>query len=132
MIVSFMRRLFSAYFAQTIIRFPKMFCPQEVISFQSCPKKMISESNIVFPPPQLPFLIFVFIVGSLNKMKVLPLNMVGILCTTFCDCSVYNFTSLFFFYWIICPNECTFFLVQQLDDVMKITSECFNFKRKLR
>ena len=64
-------------------------------------------------------------------MKVLPCNMVDILCT-FHDCSVYNFMSLFFFCWVIYYNEYTFFLMQQGDDVILRTSEYFNFKRKLK
>ena len=60
-------------------------------------------------------------------MKVLPCNMVDILCT-FCDCNVYKLLSLFFYYRRICYNEYTIFLVQQLDDII-ITSKCFNFKK---
>ena len=34
--------------------------------------------------------------------------------------------------WVICHNEYTFFLMRQLDEIIIITSEFFNFKRKVK
>ena len=48
MIILFMHRLCSGYFAQTNIHFPKMFLPIGS-NFQFSPKQIISESNIVIP-----------------------------------------------------------------------------------
>ena len=124
-------RLCSACFTQTIVRFPKRFLPigSNFLPVQS--KEDHFWIKYRHSTPKLPFLIFVFILGSSNKMKVLPCNMVDIL-YSFCDCSVYNFISLFFFYWVMCHNEYTFLLMQQLDYVIIITSEYFNFKRKFK
>ena len=106
-----------------IICFPKMFLPigSNFLPIQS------KEDHFT---PYLPFLIFVFIAGSLNKTKVLPCNMVDILCT-FCDCSLYNFITFFLLQgdlsqWVY------YFFMQQLDDVILITPEYFNFKRKFK
>ena len=52
-------------------------------------------------------------------MKVLPCYMVDIV-RTFRDSSAYNSISLFFFSRVICHNDYTFFLMQQLDDVIRI------------
>ena len=74
----------------------KCFCQKEVISFQSSPKKIISESKRFVISPffncHFFFLFFAFIVESVSKMQVLPCKMVDIFCT-FCDCNDYNFTS---------------------------------------
>ena len=46
--------------------------------------------------------------------------------------ALYQWKHGIFSCWVICRNEYTFFLTQQLDEVIIITSEFFNFKRKLK
>ena len=63
-----------------------------------------------------------FYVKTYPKKRKKPLRYNG-------SMALYHF---FFSCWVICRNEYTFFLTQQLDEVIIITSEFFNFKRKLK
>ena len=78
-IVSFIRRLRSAYyayFAQTIIRFPKMFLPigSNFLPAQSKENHFLIENFYFQSIPKLPFLIFVFVLGSVSKNVTFPCN----------------------------------------------------------